>query len=104
MQAAGIAARSGPMEGNIEFALRVVVSWIVLCADVFQRKRTKRRHLRNVFARFCPVEVSGIARQYDDASGWVRLRCGRVELVARSNVENTRNNRIDPVLRMFMRH
>jgi hypothetical protein len=45
------------------------VSGIVIRVQIFQAKRANRRHVRHVFARFCPMVVVGIAWQNDHATG-----------------------------------
>jgi hypothetical protein len=49
--------------------LNVVVSWIVLCIQIFKAKRPDRSDLRDVLTGSCPVEMKSIARQNDYAPG-----------------------------------
>src|SRR4051794_24936083 len=46
----------------------VLMPRIVLRVVIFEAERTDCRHLRDVFARFRPMEMPGLARQNDDAS------------------------------------
>jgi hypothetical protein len=62
--------------------LRIMVSWIVVRADVFKPKRSNRRHLRYVLTGFRPVEMRRIAGQNDNASGRICLQLFRIELLA----------------------
>jgi hypothetical protein len=62
--------------------LNVVVSWIVLCIDIFKAKRTDRSDLRDVLTGFRPVEMKSIARQNDYGTGGICLQSIRVEPIA----------------------
>src|ERR1700728_156363 len=84
--------------------LRVVVSWIVVRADVFKPKRPNRGHLRYVLTGFRPMEMGRIARQNDDASWRICLQLFRIELLAQADVENARDYCIDTVFRVPVRH
>ncbi len=68
--------------GNRPDLLLFVVARIVFRADVIKAKRTNRRHLCGVLIGFRPVEMGRIARQNDDAAGWIRLQFIGIELVA----------------------
>src|SRR5208283_3209958 len=84
--------------------LRVVVSWIVVRADVFKPKRPDRGHLRYVLTGFRPVEMGRIGRLNDDASGRICLQLFHIELIAQTDVENARDYCIDAVLRVSVWH
>jgi hypothetical protein len=90
--------------GKHAYFLRVVVSWIVVRADVFKPERTNRADLRYVLTGFRPVKMRRIARQNDYASGRKCLQRFRIELLAQSDVENTRDYCIDSILRVPVRH
>ena len=64
------------------------VSWIISSVFVFEAQRTDGCYLRDVFARLCPVEVPCVARQDNNATGWVRLHLFAVEMFAQADVEN----------------
>ncbi len=68
--------------GNRPDCLLFVVARIVFRADVIKAKRTNRRHLCDVLIGFRPAEMGRIARQNDDAAGWIRLQFIGIELVA----------------------
>ena len=61
-------------------------------------------HLRDVIARFCPVEVRRVAGENDNAARGICLHLVPVKLIAQSDVENARHDCVDSVLGMFMRH
>ena len=63
----------------------MAVTWMVCLADL-------------------PVKSGCIAGQNDDATGRIRLRFIAVELIAQANVENAGHDRVDPVLRVSVRH
>src|SRR5262249_33377984 len=77
---------------------------IVFGVYVFEAEWSNRRYLRDVFAGFCPVEVPGIAGEHDNTAGRICLDPVAVELIAEPDVEHTRHDRIDSILRMPMRH
>src|ERR1700689_485917 len=76
------------------------VLWIVVRIHVFKADRADGGHLSHVRTGFCPVEVSGTARQDDDRAWRVGLKLLFLELIAQPDIENTRYDRIDPVLVM----
>src|SRR3984957_1432268 len=77
---------------------------IVIWIEIFEAKRPNRRHLRDVLAGLGPMEVPGIARQNDDAAGRIGLHLVAVELLAETDIENARYDRVDAVLGMPVRH
>src|SRR5215471_11845474 len=77
---------------------------IVLRVPVFEAQRTNGRYLSDVLAGLCPMEVPRIAGQNDDAAGWICLDVIAVESIAEADVEHARHDRVDPVLRMPVRH
>src|SRR5262249_25614499 len=85
-------------------ASRARIPRIVLRVQVFQAKRSNRGHLRNVFASLSPMEVPGIAGQNDDAAGRISLHRVAVELLAQADIEDTRHDRIDSILRVSVWH
>ena len=59
---------------KIHGELSYLASRIILRIHIFKPKRPDSRYLRDIFARLRPVEVGGIAGQYNDArSGCKRL-------------------------------
>lgn len=64
-----------------------LVSRIVLRVPVFEAQRTNGCHLTDVLAGLCPVEVPSIARQHDDAAGWMCLDLIVIESIAEADVE-----------------
>jgi CheY-like chemotaxis protein len=80
------------------YLIRVVVSRIVLRADVFKSKWSNRRHLRDVLTGFRPVEMGRVAGQNDDGAGWIRLQLIGVELITQADVENAGDNGINSIL------
>jgi AcrR family transcriptional regulator len=77
---------------------------IVVRVHVLEADRADGRHLRHVFARFRPVEVTGAAGQDHDGAWRVGLQLLFVELVTQADVENTGYDRIDPVFVVPVRH
>ena len=71
---------------------------IVAEIHVIDAQRTDGRYLGDVLTRLCPVEMGRVARQYDDATGRISLYLIAVELVAETDVENARQDRVDTVL------
>jgi hypothetical protein len=63
-----------------------LVSRIVLRVPIFEAQRTNCRHLGDVLAGLCPVEVPPLAWQNDDASGRIRLDLIAVESIAQADV------------------
>src|SRR5438552_9328896 len=57
----------------------VLVAWVVVQVAIFETERADRRHLRDVFAGFRPVEMPGVARQNDDTSRRIGLYLVAVE-------------------------
>src|SRR5580693_3613778 len=82
----------------------LLVPRIVVRVYVFKADRADCRYLRHVLTRFCPVEVTGAARQDHDRARRVGLQLLFLELLAQADVENTGYDRIDPVLVMPVRH
>ena len=72
--------------------------------EKFNAERADRRYLRDVFAGSRPVEMGSVAGQHDHASRRKSLHLVAVELIAKADVEHARHDRVDPVLRMPMRH
>jgi hypothetical protein len=81
-----------------------LVARIVLCLAVFEAERADSGHLRDVLAGFGPMEVPGVARQDDQAAGWMRLQFFGVEAIAQADIEDAGDDGIDAVLGMAMRH
>src|ERR1700733_14358545 len=80
------------------------VPGIVARVDVVEADRPERRDLGDVLAGLRPVEVRRLARQHDDGAGRIRLQLVRVEVLAQPDVENTGDDRVDPVLVVSVRH
>jgi hypothetical protein len=72
--------------------------------QVFEAQRTNGCYLGDVLAGFCPVEMRRIAGQNDDGARRIRLHLVTLELIAEADVENAGDDRVDPVLRMSVRH
>src|SRR4051794_33313351 len=84
---------------------RGVGCFVIVCwSDIFQAKRTNRRHLGDVLTGFRPVEMRRIARQNDNATGWIRLEFIGVELITLADVENAGDNCVNPILRVSVWH
>ena len=77
---------------------------IVVGIHILKTERPDRRYLCDVLAGFCPVEMRSIAGQHNHASRWKGLDLVALELIAEADVEHARHDRVDPVLRMPMRH
>ena len=60
--------------------------------------------LRDVLARFRPVEMGRVARENDHGAGWIGLQLTRVEFITQSDTKDAGNYRIDSILWMLMRH
>jgi hypothetical protein len=71
--------------------------------DVVEADRPERGDLGDVLARLRPVEVRRLPRQHDDGAGRVRLQLVRVEVVALADVEDTGDDRVNPVLMVPVR-
>src|SRR5215475_1687320 len=71
---------------------------------VFETQRPNCRNLRDILARLRPVEMPRTAGKYYDRARWVRGERVAIECMAQTDVENTRDNRVDTVFRMPMRH
>src|ERR1700675_2335747 len=50
------------------------------------------------------MEMPSLAGQNDDASGRIGFHLVAVELLAKSDVEDARHDRIDAIFRMLVRH
>jgi len=72
--------------------------------EIFNAERADRRHLRDVLAGSRPVEMGSVAGQHDHASRRKSLHLVAVEMIAEADVEHARHDRVDPVLRMPVRH
>jgi hypothetical protein len=70
-------------------ASRALIPGVVFRVHVFKAQRSNRGHLRDVFARLSPMEVPGIAGEYDNTAGRIRLDFVAVELIAEADVEHT---------------
>jgi hypothetical protein len=77
------------------------MSRVVFRVDVLKGQRPDCTDLPDVFTGFRPVEVGSIARQDDHGPGCICLQFIRVGLVSQANIENTRNDWIQPVLRVL---
>ena len=84
--------------------LPALLARIIGGIEKFNAERADRRYLRDVFARSRPVEMGSVAGQHDDASRWKGLDLVAVKPIAEADVEHARHDRVDPVLRMPMRH
>ena len=82
----------------------MVQSQIVGWVHILKTKRPDRRYLRDVLAGLCPVEMERVAGENDHASRRKCLHPVAVKGFAQTNVEDARHDRIDPILRMPMRH
>ena len=82
----------------------MVVSRIVFRAEVLQSKRPHRRYLRDVLARFRPVEMGRIARENNHGPGWIGLQLTRVEFITESDIKNAGNHGINSILGVPVRH
>ena len=89
---------------NVSAAGCLSVSRIVFRVHVIQAERPHSGHLRDVIARLRPVEMRGITWQNDYRAGWKRLQLIGIELIAQANVEDARDDGVDPVLGMPVRH
>jgi hypothetical protein len=61
---------------------------IVAGIQIFEAQGTNRRHLGDLLAGPCPVEVGRIARQNDDATRRISFHLFAVEPIAQTDVEN----------------
>ena len=85
-------------------ALAISLSRIVAGIQIFEAQRTDARYLGDVLTGLCPVEVGRIAGQNDHATGRICLHLFAVELIAETDVENTKNNGVNSVLRVSVWH
>ena len=84
--------------------LPALLARIIGGIEKFNAERADRRYLRDVFAGSCPVEMGSVAGRHDHASRRKSLHLVAVELIAKADVEHARHDRVDPVLRMPVRH
>src|SRR6476619_4545671 len=73
------------------------ISRIVFPIDVFKAKRPNRRHLRDVLAGFCPMEMGRVAGKNDHGTGWIGMQSLSVELITNPDVDNTGNHVVHPM-------
>src|SRR5262249_53593691 len=79
-------------------------SRIVARIEILKTERPDRRYLRDVLAGLCPMEMGSATWQHDHAARWKGLDLVAVKLIAEADVEHVEHDRVDPVLRMLMRH
>jgi hypothetical protein len=84
--------------------LAILLTRIVVKIQVFEAQRTDGRHLGDILAGFCPMEVRRIAGQNNDATGRIRLDLITVELIAQADVEDTGHDGVNSVLGVPGRH
>src|SRR5437764_1124961 len=77
---------------------------IIAGMQIFESERTGRAYLRDVLTGFRPMEVRRVSRENDDAPRGIGFHLIAIELIAEANVEDARHDRVDPVLRMLVRH
>src|SRR5271156_2196306 len=75
---------------------------IVARIQIFEAKRSDRRDLRDVLAGFRPMEVWRIPWKDDDATRRISIHLIAVEAVAKPDVEDAGDDRVDAVFRMPM--
>src|SRR5579863_1468569 len=80
------------------------VSGIISSVFVFHAQRTDGADLRHILARLRPVEVPRVARQNDNSAGWMGLEFFGLEPIAEADIEDPGHDRINSILRVFMRH
>src|SRR3954464_16057492 len=79
------------------------------CARVLRRihvleaKRANRAHLSNVFTRPRPMKVRRARGQHHHAAWRVRSELALVEDVSHTDVEHSRNDRVDSIFEMPVR-
>jgi hypothetical protein len=66
----------------------VLVARIVIRIHVVHAQRADRRHLRDILARFRPVEVTGIAGQNDDGTRRISDKLVGIEPIAQTDIED----------------
>jgi hypothetical protein len=84
--------------------LVLLVARIVARGDIVDAQGTDAGNLGDVFARFCPMKMCGVGRQDDDRARRICFQFIRIEAGAEADVEHPRDDRIDAVFRMGMRH
>lgn len=72
--------------------------------QILESKRTDGRYLSDVLAKLCPVKLGRIAGQDEDAARRIRLKLADVEPIAQADVEDAGPDRVNPVLRVPVRH
>jgi len=82
----------------------VLLTRIVAGIQVFKAQRTDGRYLGDVLGGLGPMKVVRIARQDDNAAGRISLELVGIELIADANVKDAGDDRVDSILRMFVRH
>src|SRR5208282_872990 len=61
-------------------------------------------YLRDVLARFGPVEMRRVARENDHRAGRIGFQLTRVEVIAQSDIKDAGDHGINSILRMLVRH
>src|ERR1700730_1754933 len=93
------------IEGGIRSGrLVVVLTRIVVCIQVFEAQWADGRYLSHVLAGLRPMEVPGIAGQNDDAARRIGFHCVAIEPLAEPDIKYAGHDRVDPILRVFVRH
>jgi hypothetical protein len=71
---------------------------------VFKAKPSNGRHLRAVVPGLRPMEVCRVARKNNHGAGRIGLQPLSVELITDADVEGAGNDRVEPILGVFVRH
>src|SRR4051812_5293124 len=70
----------------------------------FEWLRAYRHDLRDVIARFCPMEMRGVPGKDDDAAGRIRFHLVAIEFLSHADIKDAGHHRIDAVFAVPVRH
>src|SRR5215471_20841340 len=93
-----------PAKRRLVGLLVILLTRIVARLHVFKAQRANSRYLGDICSGLCPVEMGRVAWQNHNASRRKRLHLVAIKLIAETDVENARNDRVDAVLWMSVRH
>ena len=102
----------GPASGALDRTIALcfvpvivtVVAGIILWVDVMRTHGPGAINLRDVRAGLGPVEMRRVGRQDDRAARPIGCQGSLVEMLTLADIEDTGNHRVDPILRVLMRH
>src|SRR6185437_15592728 len=102
--AGAVGRRTGALRHLLAIADGLTAEGTLIDFSILEAERADRRDLRDIFAGFRPMAVPGLSRQDDDAARRIGLYLLTIELLAESDIEHVRHDRIDAILRVLVRH